>query len=41
MAGSLICITAQKRSASLWTQDEDFEGLPNVRYFPKIKAAST
>ena len=38
MADSLIYITAQKRSARLWTQDEDFEGLPNVRYFPKIKA---
>ena len=40
MADSLIYITAQKRSATLWTQDEDFEGLPNVRYFPKIKAST-
>ena len=40
MADSLIYITAQKRSARLWTQDEDFEGLPNVRYFPKIKAST-
>ena len=38
MADSLIYITAQRSSATLWTQDEDFEGLPNVRYFPKIKA---
>ena len=24
--------------ATLWTQDDDFEGLPHVRYFPKVKS---
>ncbi len=37
MADSLIYATAQNRNATLWTQDVNFEGLPNVRYFPKIK----
>jgi len=35
MADSLILATAQKYSAVLWTQDIDFEGLPDVQYFPK------
>ena len=38
MADSLIYIAAQRSFATLWTQNDDFEGLPNVRYFPKIKA---
>ncbi len=37
MADALIYATAQSHNATLWTQDEDFKGLPNVRYFPKIK----
>jgi predicted nucleic acid-binding protein len=37
-ADSLIYATALRHKATLWTQDEDFEDLPNVRYFPKIKA---
>jgi hypothetical protein len=24
--------------ATLWTQDDDLEGLPHVRYFPKVKS---
>ena len=35
LADSIIYATAQKFDAMLWTQDEDFEGLPNVMYFPK------
>ena len=37
MADSLIYATSLSQNATLWTQDIDFEGLPNVRYFPKIK----
>lgn len=32
LADSIIFATAHKHSALLWTQDDDFEGLPNVRY---------
>lgn len=35
MADSLIYATAQRFEATLWTQDADFDGLPNVRYFAK------
>ena len=35
LADSLIYATAQRYSATLWTQDEDFAGLDGVRYFPK------
>lgn len=35
MADSLIYATARRHRATLWTQDEHFEGLPGVRYFPK------
>jgi len=35
MADSIILATAQTNDATLWTQDNDFEGLPGVRYFPK------
>lgn len=35
LADSLIYATAQRFDATLWTQDDDFEGLPNVRYFAK------
>jgi predicted nucleic acid-binding protein len=35
LADSLIYAAAQRHAATLWTQDEDFEGLPGVRYFPK------
>ena len=36
-ADSLIYAVTLALNATLWTQDDDFEGLPNVRYFPKIK----
>ncbi len=35
LADSIIYATAQRFDATLWTQDEDFEHLPNVKYFPK------
>ncbi|PJZ70821.1 VapC toxin family PIN domain ribonuclease [Leptospira perolatii] len=35
MADSIILATARKYSAMLWTQDEDFNGLDGVKYFPK------
>lgn len=37
MADSLIYATALTHKATLWTQDDDFKGLPHVKYFPKIK----
>ena len=38
MADSLIYATALLHKATLWTQDGDFEGLPNVKYLPKKKS---
>ncbi len=35
MADSIILATARLFGATLWTQDADFEGMPDVRYFPK------
>lgn len=35
LADSLIYATALAHQATLWTQDEDFKELPNVRYYPK------
>ncbi len=35
MADSLILATARMYGAILWTQDADFDGLPNVRYTKK------
>jgi predicted nucleic acid-binding protein len=32
LADSIILATARRYGATLWTQDEDFEGLPDVRY---------
>ena len=36
LADSIIYATAQQERATLWTQDADFEGLPDVKYFFKI-----
>jgi len=35
MADSLILATARAYGAILWTQDKDFQGLPDVRYIPR------
>lgn len=35
MADSIILATAQIHTAVLWTQDNDFEGISGVNYFPK------
>ena len=35
LADSLIYATTIRWNAELWTQDEHFKDLPNVRYFPK------
>ncbi len=35
LADSLVYATALLHGATLWTQDRDFEGRPNVRCFPK------
>jgi predicted nucleic acid-binding protein len=34
LADSIIYTTAQRHGAVLWTQDDHFNGLPSVRYFP-------
>jgi predicted nucleic acid-binding protein len=36
MADSIILATAQMHAALLWTQDNDFEGISGVNYFPKV-----
>ena len=38
MADGIILATARLTGAILWTQDVDFDGMPRVRYFPKIPA---
>jgi len=35
LADSIIYASAQASGATVWTQDADFEGLPNVRFFAK------
>lgn len=35
LADSIIYATAEQGDALLWTQDADFEGLSNVKYFAK------
>jgi len=35
MADSMILATAQINNATLWSQDADFKGLANVKYFSK------
>ena len=35
LADSIIYATALRFDATLWTQDEDFKDLPNVRYFAR------
>ena len=35
MADSVILAAARENEATVWTQDADFKGLDNVKYFPK------
>jgi toxin FitB len=36
LADSIIYATAMKHNAIIWTQDNDFESLTGVKYFPKL-----
>ena len=36
VADGILLATARLTGAILWTQDVDFQGMPRVRYFPKI-----
>ncbi len=38
LADSIVYATARQLDAIVWTQDDDFDGLPNARYFRKRKA---
>jgi predicted nucleic acid-binding protein len=38
LADSIIYATAMRFEATLWTQDEHFDGFENVRYFAKQSA---
>lgn len=35
LADSIILAASEKYSATLWTLDADFKGLPRVKYFAK------
>jgi uncharacterized protein with PIN domain len=35
LADAIVYATAIRAGATVWTQDEDFEGLPEVRFYPK------
>jgi uncharacterized protein with PIN domain len=37
LADSMVYATAILVEGVVWTQDDDFEDLPNVRYYPKKK----
>ena len=39
MADSIVYATARIHEATLWTQDDDFEGLDGVKYVAKKKGA--
>lgn len=38
LADSVVYATARAADGIVWTQDDDFDGLPGVRYFPKRRA---
>lgn len=38
LADSVVYATARQVDAVVWTQDEDFQGLPNARYFRKRRS---
>jgi hypothetical protein len=33
-----VYATAQAAGAVVWTQDDDFDGLPGVQYYPRARA---
>ena len=35
LADSMVYATAMRHKATLWTQEEHFKTLPNVKFFPK------
>jgi predicted nucleic acid-binding protein len=37
MADSIILATARSHNATILTQDDDFKGLDDVRYIPKVR----
>jgi len=39
LADSVVLATARQTEATLWTQDADFEGLPDVKFRAKKSAA--
>ena len=39
LADSVVLATARQTEATLWTQDVDFEGLPNVKFRAKKSTA--
>jgi len=39
LADSIVLATARTHEATLWTQDDDFEGLDDVKYIAKKKTA--
>ena len=41
LADSLIYATAQRLGATVWTQDDDFKGLPGVQYIAKKGAKAS
>jgi len=38
LADSIIYATAKKFNGVVWTQDADFKGLPDVKYFPRLNS---
>ena len=40
LADSTVYATALRVGGVVWTQDDDFEGLPDVEYFPKAASKS-
>ena len=40
LADSIVYATAQAVGGVVWTQDEDFDGLPGVAYFPRPSGKS-
>jgi predicted nucleic acid-binding protein len=39
LADSIVYATAQSVGGVVWTQDDDFDGLPGVEYFPRLAGA--